>query len=130
MANRTQGLRPGLVCRLEARPLLRIAIALLRPHPKKTKGTEGTPLGLLAHGLRPRYPCLVGKESLQKGPLAALEIGALDGRSGKYRGSRLLPGSRWCTSPNPSPCGEWKAQPYGGVLEEEGQENVRVGRGR
>jgi len=45
--------------------LLRIAFALLRPRPpkEKTRFSEGTPLGLPAHGLRPRYPCFLSDNS-------------------------------------------------------------------
>jgi hypothetical protein len=39
--------------------LLRIAIALLRPHPKKKDGITESPSDSPRMGLRPRYPCLV-----------------------------------------------------------------------
>jgi hypothetical protein len=70
--------------------LLRIAGALLRPHPEEKRRTEGTPLGLPAHGaapplpllarsrrhpsgsprmgLRPRYPCVPGRGDTPRAP--------------------------------------------------------------
>jgi hypothetical protein len=70
----------NLTARLSHLPrLLGIAVALLRPHPSKKEVSEGTALGLPAHGLRSYEPRWEG---------CGIEARAADGWSFETSGCR------------------------------------------